>query len=146
MDCRTRCTALPAAPPLRRCTANRFREIPWCAPPRPACRALGAEYREIAGACRPWEMRALSGAAQIFQQGIDGRSLGLHHPELADVAAKIVEQLRAPDAPRRIDMLFDQAPQVLHVSTHAFGRHAMDIDQVMVVAVDEIALHIENVG
>src|SRR5271163_5199309 len=108
MDCRMKCSGPPAGPRPRRCTANRFRETAACAPPPRACRALFAEYREIADACRPWIM-ASSGAAQIFQQRIDGRRLGLHHPESADIAAKIIEQLRTPHAVRGIDMLFDQA-------------------------------------
>ena len=35
---------------------------------------------------------------------------------------------------------------MLHVSAHAFGRHAMDVDQFMVVAVDEVPLHVEHIG
>ena len=34
---------------------------------------------------------------------------------------------------------------MLHVGAHAFGRHAVDVDQLMVVAVDEIALHVEHI-
>src|SRR5580692_8756240 len=35
---------------------------------------------------------------------------------------------------------------MLHVDAHAFGRHAVYVDQLMVVAVDEVALHVEHVG
>ena len=53
--------------------------------------------------------RALSGAAQIFQQRIDRRGLRLDHPKSADIGAKIIEQLRAPVAAGGIDMPLDEA-------------------------------------
>jgi hypothetical protein len=43
-------------------------------------------------------------------------------------------------------MLFDESAQMLHMSAHAFGRDAVNVDQFMIVAVDEIALHVEHVG
>src|SRR6202790_5654928 len=43
-------------------------------------------------------------------------------------------------------MLFDQAAQMLTMDSHAFGRHAVNVDQFMIVAIDEIALHVEHVG
>ena len=43
-------------------------------------------------------------------------------------------------------MLLDHAAQVLHVDRHAFGRDPVDVDQVVIVAVDEVALHVEHVG
>src|SRR6267142_3912433 len=86
-----------------------------------------------------------SGAAQIDEQRVDGRGLGLHHPELADVRPEVVEKLDAPHAAGEVDVLFDQPAQVLHMRSHAFGRHAMDVDQLMVVAIDKVALHVEHV-
>ena len=37
--------------------------------------------------------------------------------------------------------MLDQLAQVLHVRVHAVVRDAMDVDQLMVVAIDEVALH-----
>src|ERR1700735_1786076 len=35
---------------------------------------------------------------------------------------------------------------MLHMRPHAFGRDAMNIDQVMIVAIDEIPFHVEHVS
>src|SRR5260221_14518833 len=80
-----------------------------------------------------------SGAAQIDEQRVDGRSLGLHHPEFADVRPEVVEKLDSPHAAGEVGVLLDQPAQMLHVRSHAFGRYAMDVDQLVVVAIDEVA-------
>ena len=59
---------------------------------------------------------------------------------------KSFEQLRAPDAAGRLDVLLDESAQMLHVGAHALGRDAVDVDQLVVVAIDEVALHVEHVG
>src|SRR5882757_8809372 len=147
-DCRRRCSAPLAGPRLRRCIVCRSRGTAWCAPRPRACPDLCAECREIADACRPWRFAAapLSGAAQVFQQRIDGGGLGFDDPESADVGPKIVEQLRAPGAAGGFRMLLDESAQMLDMRAHAFGRDAVDVDQFVVVAVDEVAFHVEHIG
>src|SRR6202035_5223113 len=87
--------------------------------------------------------RALSGAAQIFQQRIDRRGLRLDHPKSADIGAKIIEQLRAPVAAGGIDMALDEATQMLHMRPQACGGYAMNIDRVRIVAIDKSPLNVE---
>src|SRR5450631_1544599 len=87
-----------------------------------------------------------SGATQIDEQGVDSRSLGLDHPEFADVRPEVVEKLDAPHAAGEVDVLFDQPAQVLYMRPHSFRRHSMDVNQLMVVAIDKVALHVEHVG
>ena len=43
-------------------------------------------------------------------------------------------------------MHLDQASQVLYVGTHAFRGYAVNVDQLVVVAIDEVPLHVEHVG
>src|SRR5450631_4091891 len=86
-----------------------------------------------------------SGATQIDEQRVDCRSLGLDHPEFADVRPEVVEKLDTPHAAGEVDVLLDQPAQMLHMRPHAFRRYPMDVDQLMVVAIDEIALHIEHI-
>src|SRR3984885_5691080 len=89
---------------------------------------------------------AVCGAGQIFQQRVDRGGLRFDDPKSADIAAKIIEQLRAPVTAGGLDMLLDEAAQMLHMRTHAFGRDAMNIDQVMIVAIDEIPLQVVHVS
>ena len=35
---------------------------------------------------------------------------------------------------------------MLHMGAHALGRHAVDVDQIVIVAIHEVALHVEHVG
>src|ERR1700733_4275143 len=91
-------------------------------------------------------MRVLRGAPQILHEGVDGRSFGLHHPELADVGAKVVEDLLGPRALRLAGVRLDEALQMLQVRLHRFGVDAADVDELMIVAVDKIALEVEYVG
>src|SRR5580658_6122654 len=92
-------------------------------------------------------LRGPSGrASQIDEQRGDGGRFRFHHPEFSDVSAEVVEQLLAPHAPRRFDVLLDEPAQMLHVSAHALRRDAVNVDQLVVVAIHEIALEVEHVG
>src|SRR6202042_1703534 len=91
-------------------------------------------------------MQTLCGAPQVLHERIDGCGLGLHHPELADVGAKVVEDLLTPWALRRADVQLDEALQMLQMRLHGFGVNAADVDELMVVAIDKIALKVEHVG
>src|SRR6201999_1804152 len=51
----------------------------------------------------------------------------------------------APLAARRLDMLFDEPAQMLNVRAHAFRGNAVDVDEIVVVAVDEIPLHVQHI-
>src|ERR1017187_8437681 len=115
--------------------------------------SLSGSWRGISRNCRYFSVmaaalkaRASGRAPQIGEQRIDRGRFRLHHPESADVASKIVQQLRTPKTPGLSDMLFDEPAQMLHMDSHAFGRDPVNIDQLMVVAIDEIALHVEHVG
>src|SRR5579872_1313227 len=91
--------------------------------------------------CLSAMMPALSGRApQVLDQRADRCGLGLHHPELADVSAQIGKNLLGPDAPRLLHVLLEQPFQVLHVRLHSLGVNAADVDELVVVAIDEIAI------
>src|SRR6185437_4729 len=85
-------------------------------------------------------------AAQGFGQRLDAGGLGFDQPELADVITELVHDLLRPDAAGQFAMTADQAVQVLAVVLEPFGGDAMDVDQLVVVAVDEIAVHVQHVG
>src|ERR1700676_2567927 len=87
-------------------------------------------------------MVALRGAPQILHERVDGGGLGLHDPEFADEGAKVVEDLLAPAAVRLLHMYFYEALQMLQMRLHGFGMDAADVDELRVVAVDEIALKV----
>ena len=81
-----------------------------------------------------------------ISESIDGR-LGLHQPELADVSRGNRRGSPAPHAlPVSADVLLDQVSQVLQVRSPCLRRDALDVDQLVVVAVDEVAIQVEHVG
>ena len=51
----------------------------------------------------------------------------------------------APDAAGFAHVQLDQVPQVLQVRLHALRRDAVDVDQLVVVAIDEAAIQVEHV-
>src|SRR6202050_3770007 len=92
-------------------------------------------------------LEAASGRApQVIDQQIDGGSLGLHHPELGQEGAQVVHDLRGPFAVGLGDVPLEQRLEVLNVRLHRLGVDAADVDQLVGVAVDEVALKIEDVG
>jgi hypothetical protein len=97
--------------------------------------ASGRPWRSCAGGALP-----LRGASQGFGQRLDAGGLGFDQPELADVIAELVEDLLRPDAAGQLAVAADQAVQVLAVVLEALGGDAVDVDQLVVVAVDEIAV------
>src|SRR5262245_42603338 len=85
------------------------------------------------------------GPPQVLEQGLDRRCFRLHDPELAHEGAKIVEHFFSPHATRLADVLLDQIPQMLQVRLHALGRYAMDVDELVVVAIHEATIEVEHV-
>src|ERR1039457_1256368 len=80
--------------------------------------SLAGSWRGMSRNCR--YLSFTSGRApQIGEQRIDCGRFRLHHPESADVASKITQELRTPKASGCIDMLFDQPAQMLNVNSHA---------------------------
>src|SRR5690606_37139120 len=119
---------------VMRCGMVRGRSRNW-----KACLRLMACSCRVAG-----QSPALRGAAQGFGEGFDAGRLRFDQPEPADVVAELVEDLLRPDAAGQLAVAADQAVQVLAVVLEAFGRHPMDVDQLMVVAVDEVAVGVQH--
>src|SRR5581483_3677055 len=84
-------------------------------------------------------------AAQVLDQRIDGGRFGLHHPELADVGAKVIQDLLRPGAAGLGHVLLDQPFQVLQVRLHGLRVNPADVDELVVVAVDEVTIEIQYV-
>ena len=74
-------------------------------------------------------------------------AFGLTSQNLPTIVAEVVEQLPAPHAAglARRGVRISVA-QVLAVVLHALGRDPHDVDQLMVVAIDEIAIQVQHVG
>src|SRR6185437_1472127 len=85
------------------------------------------------------------GALQFVDQRVEPSGLGLDQPELAEEIAEPLQDMRAPYAPGRIDVRADEPTQMLQMVFHALERDAQDVDQLVVVAIDEIALGVEHV-
>src|SRR5665213_153112 len=82
----------------------------------------------------------------MLDQRIDRSRLWLHQPEMADVGAQIVDDLIAPDAGGFGHVQTDQLFEMLHIVQHALVGEAVNVDELVVVAIDEAALHVEHVG
>src|SRR5690606_38116629 len=107
---RLRCAA-PAAPCAACCAAARgTRTGPFC-----SCRA-----------------------PEFGRQRVQARGLGLDQPELADEVAELRQDARAPRAAGEFGVARDQAGEVLAVVLEALRRDPQDVDQLVVVAVDEV--------
>ena len=91
-------------------------------------------------------MRALCGQAYAARRRFSSNesmavSFGFYHPEFTDVGAEVIQQSFAPQTlPVAATCCSIKPAQMLHMSTHAFGRDAMNIDQIVIVAIDEVAL------
>src|SRR5690242_13242313 len=90
-----------------------------------------------AGSCR---------APQFVGQRGQGRGLGLDQPELVLQPAEVAQDAFAPGASGVRYVSLDQPAQVLHVVLHALRRDAQQVDQLVVVAIDEVALDVQHVG
>jgi hypothetical protein len=77
--------------------------------------------------------------AQGFDQALQVRRLGLHQPELRQVAAEVV-QICGPTRCRFRARAPRSAAQVVQVRSMSLGRDAVDVDQLVVVAIHEVAL------
>src|SRR6516164_6497922 len=92
------------------------------------------------------EPKTSGSAAQVVDERIDGGGLGLHHPELRQEGAQVAGDLLGPGAGGCGNVPLEQRLEVLHVRLHGLGMYAADVDELVVVAVDEIALEVEYVG
>src|SRR5262245_11982465 len=89
---------------------------------------------------------AMSGRPpQVLEQRLDRRGLRLDDPELAHEGAEIVEHLLAPGARGLAHVRFDQVTQVLQMRLHPLGRDAVNVYELVVVAIDEAAIEIEHI-
>src|SRR6202521_2071494 len=145
-DSRRRYSAPPAAPrrPHRRARRSRGNCPP--APPPPSWGGLSAGCRGIAGSCRPCVAQPSGRAPQAVDQRVDGGRFGLHHPELGQKRAQVVQDLLGPGAGGLGDVPREQSLEVLHVRLHGLGVNAADVDELVVVAIDEVALQVQHVG
>src|ERR1700733_4100089 len=89
---------------------------------------------------------ASRGSPEVLDQRVDGGRFRLHEPEVADERAQVVEDFLAPDAAGLGHVHLHQLAQVLYVRVHAAVREPMDVDELMVVAIDEIVRLVEHVG
>src|SRR4051812_11636853 len=98
-----------------------------------------AERSSFAGrsSCRP---------PQFFGERFEARRFRFDQPKLVQHVAKIGEQLAGPRAGSELSVTAQQAAQMLQMIFHAFERDAMDVDELVVVAVDELALQIQHVS
>src|SRR5215831_3449480 len=85
-------------------------------------------------------------APQVVDQRIDGRGLRLHDPELRQEGAQVARDLLGPGAASCGNVPLEQRLEVLYVRLHGLGMYAADVDELVVVAVDEITLEVEHVG
>src|SRR4029077_12202976 len=69
-----------------------------------------------------------------------------HHPEFRQESAQVVGDFPGPEACGRGDVPLQLPLEGLHVRLHRLGVYAADVDELVVVAVDEIALQVEHVG
>src|SRR6516164_7166538 len=92
------------------------------------------------------EPKTSGSAAQVVDERIDGGGLGLHHPELRQEGAQVAGDLLGPGAGGCGNVPLEQRLEVLHVRLHGLGMYAADVDELVVVAVYEIALEVEHVG
>src|SRR5262245_62559053 len=84
-------------------------------------------------------------APQVRHERVDRSRFRFHDPELADVRAEVREDLFAPRAARLGDVLLDQRFEMLEMRLHRLRLNATDVDELVVIAIHEVAIEIEHV-